>query len=72
MGKEIILERCRKHGIDADLQFGYLYAALHGRHMRELEAMKAEWEEWGYGELEMVPDRAALAPHINTDAYVGG
>ncbi|MGC6484812.1 MAG: NAD(P)/FAD-dependent oxidoreductase [Candidatus Puniceispirillales bacterium] len=72
MGKEIILERCRKHGIDADLRFGYLYAALHGRHMRELEAMKAEWEEWGYGELEMMPDRAALAPHINTDVYVGG
>jgi gamma-glutamylputrescine oxidase len=72
MGKEIIVERCRKHGIDPDLRFGYLHAALHNRHMRELHEMKAEWEGWGYGELEMAPDKAALAPHITTNAYVGG
>jgi gamma-glutamylputrescine oxidase len=40
--------------------------------MRELYEMKAEWNEWGYGELEMASDKAALAPHINTDAYIGG
>ena len=72
MGKDIIIDRCRKHGIDPDLRFGYLYAALHGRHMRELTEMKAEWEDWGYGELEFAPDKASLKPHINTDAYVGG
>ena len=57
MGKDIIIDRCRKHGIDPDLRFGYLYAALHGRHMRELTEMKAEWEDWGYGELEFAPDK---------------
>ena len=72
MGKDIIIDRCRKHGIDPDLRFGYLYAALHGRHMRELMEMKSEWEDWGYGELEFAPDKASLKPHINTDAYVGG
>lgn len=72
MGRDIIIERCRRHGIDADLRFGYLYAALHRRHMAELEEMQAEWQAEGYADFEMLPDAAALAPHIETGEYVGG
>lgn len=72
MGREIIIDRCRRHGIDADLRFGYLNAALHQRHMAELEDMKAEWEAEGYTGLKMLPDAASLKPHITTSEYIGG
>ena len=72
MGRDIILERCRKHRIEAELRFGYLYAALHGRHLRGLREMQSEWQAWGYQDFEMLADAAALAPHIKTEAYIGG
>ena len=71
-GRQIIIDRCQKHNIDADLQFGYLHAALHDRHMAELIEMRDEWESEGYEGLEVLPDQNALAPHITTDAYIGG
>jgi gamma-glutamylputrescine oxidase len=71
-GREIILENCRKHGIDADIRFGYLHAALHQRHMAELVEMQSDWEGEGYDGFELLPDRQALEPHITTDAYIGG
>jgi len=71
-GREIILENCRKHGIDADIRFGYLHAALHQRHMAELVEMQSDWEGEGYDGFELLPDRRALEPHITTDAYIGG
>ncbi len=71
-GRELIIQRSKKYHIEADLRFGYLHAALHKGQMPGLYAMEKEWREEGYVGLEMLPDRAALAPHINTDAYVGG
>jgi len=71
-GREIILENCRKPGIDADIRFGYLHAALHQRHMAELVEMQSDWEGEGYDGFELLPDRRALEPHITTDAYIGG
>ena len=72
MGRQIIIDRCERHGIDPDLRFGYLYGGLHQRHMNELQDMKDEWAGEGYKDLELLPDAAAMAPHINTDEYVGG
>ena len=72
MGRRIIADRCRRHGIDADLRFGYLHAALHRRHMAELGEMKRLWEAEGYDELELLPDAEALRPHVGSAAYVGG
>jgi gamma-glutamylputrescine oxidase len=40
LGREIIIDRCRRHGINADLKFGYLHAALHRRQLDELKAMQ--------------------------------
>ena len=71
-GREIILENCRKHGIDADIRFGYLHAALHQRHLAELVEMQSDWEGEGYDGFELLSDRRALEPHITTDAYIGG
>ena len=71
-GRQIIIDRCRKHRIDADLKFGYLHTALHHRHMAELIEMRDEWEAEGYDGLEVLPDAQSLAPHINTEAYIGG
>jgi gamma-glutamylputrescine oxidase len=71
-GRQIILDNCQKYGIDADLRFGYLHAALHQRHMAELVDMKTEWEEEGYDGFELLPDRESLEPHITSDAYIGG
>ena len=72
MGSRVIVDRLKRHGIKADLRFGYLHAALHRRHMAELEEMKRQWEAEGYGELELLPDAEALRPHIGSAAYKGG
>lgn len=71
-GRDLIVERCRKYNIKADLTFGYLHVALHRRHMTELQDMEKEWQAEGYKDLALLPDQAALQPHINTDAYIGG
>ena len=71
-GRQIIIDRCTKHKIDADLRFGYVHAALHKRHMAELIEMRDEWEAEGYEGLDLLPDQDALAPHITTNAYIGG
>jgi len=72
LGREIIIDRCRRHGIEADLKFGYLHAALHRRQLEELKDMEQEWQAEGYKGLTFLPDRQALAPHITSDAYIGG
>lgn len=71
-GRDVIIKRCQTHKIDADLRFGYLHVALHRRHMDDLKAMEAEWRAEGYDALELLPHKAALAPHISSEAYIGG
>lgn len=72
LGREIIMDRCQRHGINADVKFGYLYAALHRRQLDELKAMQEEWETEGTKGLTFLPDKDSLAPHIKSDAYIGG
>ena len=69
---DLVKERVAKYDIDCDLTFGYLNAAYHQRHMNELDAMRREWEAFGYDGFERLDDRAALDAHIDTNAYVGG
>ena len=71
-GRELIVARCRDFKIDADLRFGYVHAALHDGQMRGLYAMEKEWREEGYSGLSLLKDKDAVAPHIQSDAYVGG
>ncbi len=69
---EMVASRVSKHNIACDLQFGYLHAALHQRHMNELLAMQDEWSHRGYANLTALTNRTALAPHINSQSYCGG
>ena len=68
---DLVTERVRKYGIDCDLTFGYLHAALHKRHMDELDEMQAEWEARGYQHFTRLDGQAALEDHIGSNAYVG-
>ena len=71
-GRELIVQRSIDYGIDADIRFGYVHAALHNRQLNGLKMMADEWQAEGYDGLTMLADNAALAQHIKTDAYVGG
>ncbi|MGC6453279.1 MAG: NAD(P)/FAD-dependent oxidoreductase [Candidatus Puniceispirillaceae bacterium] len=68
---DLATARIKRYGIACDLRFGYLHAALHARQMRDLDAEQAEWESRGYTRFTRLGDRAALADHIGSDAYVG-
>ena len=69
---DMVASRVSKHNIACDLQFGYLHAALHQRHLNELLEMQDEWSRRGYNQLTALADRNALTPHINSQSYCGG
>ena len=69
---DMVASRVSKHNIACDLQFGYLHAALHQRHLNELLEMQDEWSRRGYNQLTALTDRNALTPHINSQSYCGG
>ena len=69
---DMVASRVSKHNIACDLQFGYLHAALHQRHLNELLEMHDEWSRRGYNQLTVLTDRNALTPHINSQSYCGG
>ena len=69
---DMVASRISKHNIACDLQFGYLHAALHQRHLNELLEMQDEWSRRGYNKLTALTDRNALTPHINSRSYCGG
>jgi len=68
---DLVASRIETYGIACDLRFGYLHAALHARQMRDLDAEQEAWEARGYSHFTRLGDRAALAEHIGSDAYVG-
>lgn len=70
-GKAILKERIRRHAIACDLVWGYLYAALKPGHLRGFQAELRELEACGYGQARLL-DRAEMARHVATEAYVGG
>ena len=69
---DMVASRVNKHNIACDLQFGYLHAALHQRHLNELLKMQDEWSRRGYNQLTALTDHNALTPHINSQSYCGG
>jgi gamma-glutamylputrescine oxidase len=70
-GNAIIRERVARHAIACDLKDGQIFAALTGRHMRELEAKQALWRRHGHDDFELL-DRAAMRAEVASDLYVGG
>lgn len=69
---DLVKHRVKKYAIACDLTFGYLNAAYHKRQMDELASMQREWEDLGYDGFTALDNAAALSPHIDTTAYVGG
>lgn len=68
---DLVTSRIRTYGIDCDVRFGYLHAALHGRQMRDLDAEQEEWEARGYRHFTRLEGPSALSAHIDSDAYIG-
>ena len=72
-GKAIIRERVARHGIDCDLKWGYLDAAIKPRHLEGMAQMAERWQrDYGYEGHTLLESPAALAPYIGTEAYLGG
>src|SRR3546814_13316928 len=74
MGREAIAaipDRVDRHGIDCDLRWGYLIAALNRRQLAELYHTVEQWAGYGYTGPQML-EGAALRSVLASDLYVGG
>ncbi len=69
--KRLLADLVDRHGIDCDLKWGYLLAALKPRHMVGLAEHKAELDGLGYDKTRMV-SRDETRAMVATDAYLGG
>ncbi len=70
-GGEIIRQRVEKYHIDCDLKPGNIFAALHPKHMRELEEKQLLWRKHGMDDHELL-DKEAMRNQVGSDAYFGG
>ncbi|MDR3515835.1 MAG: FAD-binding oxidoreductase [Azospirillaceae bacterium] len=70
-GKAIIRDRIVRHGIDCDLAWGYLFAALKSRHLSSLREAADDWQHYGYGDVHLL-GRAETRALVATDRYLGG
>lgn len=70
-GGRIIRERVRRYDIKCDLKEGNLFAALTGKHLRDLEAKQALWRRHGMDDHELL-DREGMRRHVASERYVGG
>lgn len=67
---EMTVARIRRHGIECDLRFGHLSAAIRPRQREELIRFKACMEErYGYGGMELLTG-AALREQIASARYL--
>lgn len=71
-GHDIILERVRKYGIDCDLRFGYVDAAVKPRHLRMLERDFARLQHRNFPFDFRLLDAAGMRDTLGTSAYCGG
>lgn len=70
-GGEIIRERVKTYGIQCDLKHGNVFAALTGKHMRDLEDRWKLWRGFGMTNQEMLT-REQMRDHAASDLYTGG
>ena len=71
-GHDIIRERVKTYNIDCDLKDGYIDLAIKPRHMRALEASKAELDDTNFAHEYELLDRQGIAELLGTDIYMGG
>lgn len=69
--KRLLADRVERHRIDCDLRWGYLFAALKDRQVRELAGMQDEWHGYGYDRARLV-GRDEMGALVAAAGYVGG
>jgi gamma-glutamylputrescine oxidase len=69
-GLALVLERIAKMDIKCDLKFGHLTLALKTEHMRELGAVRAQWDKIGHGDLRLLSKKEAR--DVAGDRGIGG
>ncbi|MBB4064197.1 NAD(P)/FAD-dependent oxidoreductase [Gellertiella hungarica] len=70
-GGNIIRSRIAKYDIACDLRHGGFFGAFTDKQIREMEAVKANWEKHGHTGLEMV-SKAEVGRYVKTHVYAGG
>lgn len=71
-GKDLIVERVRRHAIDCDLTWGFFNAAVKPRHIAAMQATMESWSrDYGYDQLSLV-SRDETTRYVNSPAYIGG
>lgn len=69
---ELLAERVRRHGIDCDLHWGQMHAALKPRHVTELRAWQRDMEaKYAYAGTRWI-DRDEMQQWLATERYIGG
>ena len=69
--QELIRSLVHRHGIECDLHWGHLHAAIKPRQVDELQAHRDELErDYGYGGTRWL-DRNELRQVLDTDRYAG-
>lgn len=70
-GGEIIRDRVKTYDIKCDLKQGNVFAALTGKHLRDLDARRKLWQSYGMTNQAMLT-RDQMREHVASDVYVGG
>lgn len=71
--KRLLAERVERHGIDCDLHWGYLYAALSRHQLAGLAEMRGQWvDEYGYAQPARLLDAEEMRGKVASTRYVGG
>ncbi len=68
--KRLIVDRIEQHGINCDLQWGYLHCSPKPGHIDELKGWKDEWDELGYTDTQVL-SKAELDAKLGTGIYHG-
>jgi len=69
--KDLIRTRVEHFGIDCDLKWGYLHAAVKPGHLKEMDEMAAEYAAYGYGPVEIL-DTDAMRAQVGSERFIGG
>ena len=69
--RRLLTDTITRHGIACALTRGYLFAGLRARHMADLQAMAAEWRDFGQEGAQLL-DEAQMRERVGARGYVGG
>ncbi len=69
--KQLIRQRTEHYKINCDLRWGYVYAALKSRHLKDADTMLAEWNKYNYHHGQALSS-SQISNYVNSDIYLGG